>query len=387
MPSRLCRKKNYELGPGWRRRLDSRHYSSNRITQRLREVKLMILLLSESDVAGILSMSDGVRVVERALEQHERGANVAMPRVSEDVPGGGGAFRVMSAILPDMGFFGLKTLTGYPGRRVPGETYFVVLLFECGTGALRAMIAGNRLTGIRTGAATGVAAKYLSRSQSRVLGIIGAGVQARYQVSALKEVRPLTEVRVFDVDAGRAELFAQEIALDFQIAACPVRQAREAVSGCDLIVTVTPATAPVLDGHWIDEGTHVSGVGANTPNKKELDGTSFRRSRIVVDFREQALQEAGDLQEALRTGAIEEAAIAAQLGEVITGRKAGRETERQITLFKSVGMAVEDVATATFAYQQALAKGVGTYVQLDPRASAASYERVMPLVAPGNPLQ
>jgi ornithine cyclodeaminase/alanine dehydrogenase-like protein (mu-crystallin family) len=293
----------------------------------------------------------------------------------------------MSAILPDMGFFGLKTLTGYPGRRIAGETYFVVLLFDGEGGALRAVMAGSRLTGIRTGAATGVAAKYLSRPQSHVLGIIGAGVQARYQVSAVKEVRPLTEVRVFDLDAGRAEAFAQEIELDLQVSARAVRHAREAVAECDLVVTVTSAKAPVLDGHWLEEGSHLSGVGSNTPSKRELDGTAFRRSRIVVDFREQALQEAGDLQDALATGAIQPDAIAAELGEVTTGRKVGRENDRQITLFKSVGMAIEDVATATFAYQQALAAGVGTFVQLDPAGVTAPPARVTRLVAPGNPLQ
>ena len=118
----------------------------------------MILVLSESDVAAALSMSDGVRLVEQALQQHAIGGGVVMPRISADLPGNAGAFRVMSAIVPDLGFFGLKTLTGYPGRRTPGETYFAVLLFSCDNGALRAMIAGNRLTGIRTGAATGVAA-------------------------------------------------------------------------------------------------------------------------------------------------------------------------------------------------------------------------------------
>ena len=348
----------------------------------------MILLLSESDIAGILSMSDGVRVVEQALQQHSRGGSVAMPRVSADVPGGnGGAFRVMSAILPETGFFGLKTLTGYPGRRIAGETYFAILLFDCGNGALRAIMAGSRLTGIRTGAATGVAAKHLSRRQSHILGVIGAGVQARYQVSAIKEVRTLTEVRVFDLDPGRAEIFAQEIELDLQISARAVHHAREAVAECDLVVTVTSAKTPVLDGHWLEEGSHLSGVGSNTPSKRELDATAFQRSRIVVDFAEQALQEAGDLQEALTTGAIQRDAIAAELGEVITGQKAGRENDRQITLFKSVGMAIEDVATATFAYQQALAAGVGTFVQLDPAGVTAPRARVTRLVAPGNPLQ
>src|SRR5436190_8923658 len=177
----------------------------------------MILLLSETDVASVISMGDGVRVVEEALRHHAGGGGVVLPRISADVPGNGGAFRIMPAIMPEIEFFGLKTLTGYPGRRLPGETYFAVMLFSCDTGALRAIVAGNRLTGIRTGAATGVAAKHLSRADSRVLGIIGAGVQGRYQVAALLEVRPVEQVRVFDIDALKAEKFAREIELDFQV--------------------------------------------------------------------------------------------------------------------------------------------------------------------------
>ena len=341
------------IGHALRTRLDSR-----------REVRFMILLLSENDIAGILSMADGIRVVEQAFRQHADGASVAMPRVSADVPGGGGAFRVMSAILPQAGFFGLKTLTGYPGRRTPGETYFAMLLFACESGALRAIVAGNRLTGIRTGAATGVAAKYLSRPDSRVLGIVGAGTQARYQVSALREVRALSEVRVFDIDASKAEAFAREIELDFQVRARAVGQAREAVAGCDLVVTVTASKFPVIDGAWLEEGTHLSAVGSNAPAKREVDPTAFQRSRVVVDFPDQALQEAGDLIDALDAGVIRADALD-DLGEVVAGRKPGRQDNRQITLFKSVGMAIEDVATATFAYRQAMAAGIGTVVQLD----------------------
>jgi ornithine cyclodeaminase/alanine dehydrogenase-like protein (mu-crystallin family) len=338
----------------------------------------MVLLLSETDIAGIISMRDGVRVVEQALSQHCLGGGVVLPRISTDVPGGGGAFRVMSAIAPEMGFFGLKTLTGYPGRRIAGETYFAILLFSCDTGALRAIIAGNRLTGIRTGAATGVAAKFLSRADSRVLGVIGSGVQARYQVAALKEVRPLSEVRVFDLEPAKAETFAREIELDFQIDARAVASAQEAVTGCDLVATVTASKVPVFDGRWLDEGAHLSGVGSNAPNKRELDGTSFRRSKIVVDFKDQALQEAGDLQEALRTGAISQDAIYAELGEIITGKKSSRENDSEITLFKSVGMAIEDVATATFAYQQAVAAGIGTYIELDGAGTSAVRNGVFP---------
>lgn len=322
----------------------------------------MILVLSESDVASAMSMADGVRVVEQALHQHALGGGVVVPRISVDLPGNGGAFRVMSAILPDTGFFGLKTLTGYPGRRLAGETYFAVLLFSCDNGALRAVIAGDKLTGIRTGAATGVAARYLSRENSHVLGIIGAGVQARYQVAALKEVRPLTQVRVFDLDADKARGFARQIESDLEIEARTVAHAREAVVGCDLVVTITASKTPVFDADWLDEGVHISGAGSNTPAKCELDAAVFRRSKIVVDFRDQALKEAGDLQAAIRARAITEESIHAELGELLTGGKPRREHAREITLFKSVGMAVEDIATASFVYQQALAVGLGSRI-------------------------
>jgi alanine dehydrogenase len=281
-----------------------------------------------------------------------------------------------------MGFFGLKTLTGYPGRRLAGETYFAILLFGCDTGALRAIMAANTLTGIRTGAATGVAAKYLSRPNSQVLGIIGAGVQGRFQVAALKEVRPLKEVRVFDIDSVKAEAFAREVELDLQLAARAVGHPRDAVTGSDLVVTATAAKSPVFDGRWLDEGAHVSGIGSNAPNKKELDNTVFQRSRIVVDFRDQALQEAGDLQEALRTESIQQGAIYAELGEVITGQKPGRQNDLEITLFKSVGMAIEDIAMASFVYQQALAAGVGSELDLDGLSLAAPKESLPHLVVP-----
>lgn len=334
----------------------------------------MVLLLSESDVANSLSMADGVTVVEQTFAQHGSGGHVVMPRISVDVPGNGGAFRVMSAILPELGFFGLKTLTGYPGRRLPGETYFAVLLFSCETGALRAIIAGNRLTGVRTGAASAVAAKYLARPESRVLGIIGAGVQARYQVGALLEVRPVDDIRIFDLDAAKAESFAREIENTFEVSARPVSRARDAVAECDLVVTATAAKTPVFDGGWLEPGTHVSGVGANSPAKRELDAITLRNSKIVVDFRDQVLQEAGDIQEALRSGAIQQDGIYAELGEVVTGAKPGRADNAEITVFKSVGMATEDMATASFAYRQALAAGIGTRIELD---GAALVERAV----------
>jgi alanine dehydrogenase len=337
----------------------------------------MILVLSETDVTSALTMADGVRLVEQALHRHATDGGAVIPRISADLPGNGGAFRVMPAILPDLGVFGLKTLTGYPGRRLPGETYFAVLLFTCESGALRAIISANRLTGIRTGAASGVAAKYLSREDSHVLGVIGAGVQARYQVAAINEVRALTEIRVFDADRAKAVAFARELEADLQVTARPVDEARAAVSGCDLVVTITTAKTPVFDGRWLEDGTHVTGAGSNTPAKRELDDVVFQRSKIVVDFKEQALIEAGDLQAALKSGAIQPDAIHAELGEIIAGSKPGRANKQEITLFKSVGMAIEDLATATFAYQRALTLGIGTQLHLENTVAEESVNPVL----------
>jgi ornithine cyclodeaminase/alanine dehydrogenase len=329
----------------------------------------MVLLLSEADVARTMSMRDAIDQLERAFRQHAAGSAIVTPRTGATIPGEGGMFRVMSAILPEEGFFGLKTLTGYPGRRRPGETYFVVLLFGCDHGALRAVIAGNRLTGMRTGAATGLAAKYMARRDARTLGVFGGGVQGFYQIAALNEVRKLEDVRIFDIEQDKAGRFARQVADDLGLKARAVGEPREAVAGCDLVVTATAAKAPVFDGGWLEPGTHVSGIGANSPAKRELDHATFARSRIVVDFKDQVLDEAGDLQDALKSGAISESSIQAELADLVVDRKRGRTNDQEITLFKSVGMAIEDIAVATFLYEQAAAKGIGQRLALEEASS------------------
>jgi alanine dehydrogenase len=325
----------------------------------------MTLVLSEADVTEAISMADGVRLVEHAFQQHAEGHAVLLPRLGLDLPGNGGSFRVMCATMPAVGVFGLKTLTGYPGKRLPGETYFVLLLFSGETGALRAVMAAAHLTGIRTGAATGVAAKYLARADATVLGVFGAGVQARQQIAALMTVRPISSIKIFDVDQVKARSLAAQLSDQFKVNARSVASARETVAQSDLVVTATTSREPVFSGDWLEEGTHVSGIGANSPSKRELDGATFRRGKIVVDFREQTLQEAGDLRQALSTGAITIDNVHAELGEIITGRKEGRSSDREITVFKAVGIAVEDIATAAHVYEQAVAKGLGTHIALD----------------------
>jgi alanine dehydrogenase len=327
----------------------------------------MVLVLSENDVCQTISTADSVRLVEQSMGQYAAGETMLLPRMSLDLPNGGGAFRVMSAAMPMLHTFGLKTLTGFPGKRVKGETYFVLLLFSTESGALRAVIAAEYLTGLRTGAATGVAAKYLARENASVLGIFGAGAQAKYQVAALNAVRPLTEVKVFTRNQERAKDFAAELSNEFDVPAHVAATSRETVAGSDLVVTATTAREPVFQGEWLAPGTHVSGIGANTPVKRELDNHTFLRSKLVVDFKKQALAEAGDLKEALETGAISADHVYAELGELVIGKKQGRANDQEVTTFKSVGVAIQDIATAAYVYEQAKIKGLGTRLCLTAR--------------------
>jgi len=325
----------------------------------------MVRVLTESDVARAISMADAVRLVEEGLRRHAMGEAVVLPRLSLDLPGDGGAFRVMAASLPSMSAFGLKTLTGYPGRREPNETYFVLLLFSGTKGALRAIMAARHLSGMRTGAATAVAAKYLARKDGSVLGLFSAGTQARYQVEGLLTVRPVRQIKVHDIDGRKAEAFAENLQKDFGVEAWACSSPLDTVRGSDLVVTATTSREPAFRGEWLDSGTHASGIGSNSPAKQELDALTFKRSKIVVDFREQVLAEAGDLMSALKAGVITQEDIHAELGEIVVGKKEGRCREEEITLFKSVGTAVQDIATAAFVYEQAVGRGLGHELSLE----------------------
>jgi hypothetical protein len=276
-----------------------------------------------------------------------------MPRISADRERR--AFRIMSAIMPETGFFGLKTLTGYPGRRLAGETYFAVL-FSCDTGALRAVVAGNQLTGIRTGAATGVARKYLSRENSQVLGVIVAGVQGRYQVAALLAVRPIQEIRVFDIDTAKARR-SRGRSLDFQVEARMVTQVRDAVAGCDLIVTATAAKAPVFEGQWLEDGAS-EWDGLQHPGQAGARRRRLQQEHDRRRLQEQALQEAGDLRR--RCGREPSSRPSTSSWATSSrGRNPAGDTIRDHAL--QVGRDGDrDIAMATFAYQKALAAGLGT---------------------------
>lgn len=318
----------------------------------------MALVLKESEVASVLTMADGVRLVEESFRQHAAGATTLAPRLVMKLEGDAGNFRVMAAIVPGMGGFGLKTLTGTPGKRAPESTYFAMLYFDVATGALLSIMPGTHITGIRTGAASGVATRYLAREDARVLGLFGAGFQGRNQVAAIREVRDIQSVKIFDVSSGAAESLASALR-DDGLEAIVSSSPEEVVRGSDVIASATTAKEPPILGAWLEPGVHVNAAGANAPVKREIDPEGFARARVVVDFREQVLGEAGDLMHAIESGAIVPEDVAVELGEVVTGAAPGRTTDDEITLFKSVGVAIEDIAVASHVYEAAKEKGLG----------------------------
>jgi alanine dehydrogenase len=326
----------------------------------------MIVFLSENDVQTAITMPEALTIVEEAFRDYALGQATVLPRVSQIMPGTTGLFRILGATLPRQEMFGLKTLTGFPGRRLENEVYFAILLFEMGSGALRAVISANYLTGLRTGAASGVAAKYLARDDARSLGMVGAGVQAWYQAEALCAVRDIRTVKVFSRNKSKAEAFALRLQTKLCVDAVAVDSAEEAVRNSDLVIAATSASEPVIQGAWLKPGTHVSGIGANTPPKKELDPTCFENVRVVADSREQVIAECGDLRGAIEGGTVKADVVYAELGELAAGLKEGRTSTEEITIFKSVGVGLQDIAVAAALFETVERRSLGT--TLDPFA-------------------
>ncbi len=322
----------------------------------------MVLILTERDVAEVLSMGDAVRLLEESFRLHAEGRTSLAPRLVMPLEGDAGNFRIMAAVIPDRNGFGLKTLTGTPGKRAPEDTWFALLYFDWTTGALRAVMPGGHITGTRTGAASGVATRYLAREDASVLGLIGAGFQGRNQVAAVREVRDIRKIRIHDAVPAAAESLAAAL-VEEGVEAAVVATAEEAVRGSDVVCAATTTRSPVIQAEWLSPGMHVNSVGANAPVKREVAGPVFARCRVVPDFQAQVLEEAGDLMAAIRDGAFAVSDVHAELGDIVAGKAPGREGD-EITLFKSVGVAIEDVACASHIHEQALARGLGQRVNL-----------------------
>lgn len=324
----------------------------------------MVLVLSGKDLRETLSMKEAISAVEEGFRSSK--SAVVPRRIPLNIPEHEGLFLYMPAYVSDLRALVVKEVSVHknnPGRGLP-TVRGTVLLNDPEDGSLLAIMDGAILTAIRTGATTGVATKYLARGDSAVLGIFGAGVQARTQLEAVAEVRHIKLTRVFDVHRFRAEKFSVEMSRELGIDVIPAGSPEEVLSGADIIVTATTSKTPVFSGELVEEGMHINGVGSHTPDARELDTSTIVKSRLIVDSREACLEEAGDVIIPIREGAISESHIKADLGEVVRGDKDGRKNDKEITVFKSVGLALEDAVVALRAYKIASEKGFGRPVEL-----------------------
>ncbi len=315
----------------------------------------MPLYLTEAEVNEVLTMELALESVEEAFRLMSEGGATNPPRSRIRLPDGG-LFNFMCAAAPGAGVMGLKAYGVTRGNPVR----FYVQLFSTDTGELLALLEAGDLGQVRTGAASGVATKYMARENSATVGVIGSGYQARTQLEAVCAVRPIESVRVFSRTAERRERFATRMGERLGIDIAPVDSGEECVADADVVITMTSTNRPVLNGEWLSEGTHINAAGANHWMRRELDGNAVRRSDVIVtDEIEQAKLECGDLIYPAELGSIRWEQVRS-LADVVGGTAPGRNSDADITLFESQGLAVQDITTGIRIYQLALEKGIGS---------------------------
>ena len=317
----------------------------------------MTLYLTESDVERILTMPDALRVVEDAFQEMGRHAAINRPRQRVRAPTG--LLHIMPAGLPTRGYLGFKYYTAFEPR-----TRFWFHLIDAHTGDLLAVMQADRLGQQRTGAASGVATKYLARADASVVGIIGVGWQAESQLQAICLTRPIRVIKCYGRDAARRNAFAQKMSAQLKIQVRAVESAEDAARDSDIVITATSSRDPVLLGEWLAPGAHVNAIGANRAQARETDDRVLARSAFVcVDSLEQAKLEAGDLIAPIERGVSSWTRVR-ELGEVVAGKTSGRIERDDITFFKSLGIALEDVAVGAWVYERARERKIGRAIVL-----------------------
>ena len=311
----------------------------------------MALFFTEEDVARLLTMDDAVSAVEDAFRQLGEGSAVNHPRARVGLPGT--MLHVMPAGSAEWGLLGLKA---YIATRTGAR--FLFHLYDA-SGQLQAVMEADRLGQMRTGAASGVATRFLAREDAATVGMYGTGAHARSQLEAVAAVRTLSRVRVFGRDGERRRRFCEEMSESLGLDVQPTDAPEEIPVGADILITATTSREPVLRGDWLRPGQHINAVGVNFAYKREVDGEVVRRSSfIVVDSKEQARLECGDLVAPVSEGELEWGDVS-ELGQVVCGKSSGRRTDEDITLFESQGIAIEDVAVARRVFELGRERGVG----------------------------
>jgi len=317
----------------------------------------MALFLSEADVKKVLTMPMALEGVESAHRDLALGQALDTPRARSRLPQT--ALHILQGALPAQGVLGYKAYTSNrSGNR------FLVHLFDAATGQLRAVIEADYLGMIRTGATSGLAARWLARPGAKVAGVFGAGWQAEGHVRAICAALPLERVKVFSRRADKLQAFCQRLSEATGVAVEPAGSAEATVRGSDLLGTVTTAAQPLFDAEWLEPGTHINAAGSNALIRQELSEAVFKRCALItVDAVPTALAEAGDLLPLLEKGRLHPRQLV-ELGEVIVARHPGRSSDQEITVFESQGMAIQDLAVALRVLRAAEAQGLGTAIPM-----------------------
>jgi len=327
-----------------------------------------MLLLTAEDVRKALPMNEAIEAMKSAYAALSNGRAVVPLRTRLPIPNSEALSLFMPAYVhsADSQALAIKVVSLFPTNPARGLAYIqaAVLVFDPETGRAIALLEGSSLTAIRTGAAGGAAIDLLARKDSKVATIFGAGAQGRTQLEAACTAREIETAFIFDADSDKASAFAKEmkgkstITKDIHVAS----SAREAIENADIICTATTSTQPVFDDKDLKAGTHISAVGSYTPDMQEVSAETLQRAKIFVDSRSASLEEAGDLIQPIRAGLFDESHICGELGEVVLGIKSGRQSQEEITYFKSVGIAVQDAMAAQVALDNARKMDIGREV-------------------------
>ncbi len=327
---------------------------------------MKIVVLNHAEVTELLPMEACIPIMAQALTALAN-EQVHQPlRMVVQPPNAAGVMALMPAYMSgEQAAYGLKAVCVFHKNPTLGKDAHQgsVMLFSAETGELLALMNASAITAIRAAAVSGVATQLLAREEAGDVAIIGSGVQARSHLAAMAAVRPLKRIRVASRTIENARKFATEMTSRYNFPIEPVEGVEAAVKDADLIVTTTTAAEPILQRKWIAPGAHLNVVGSSIPTTREVDTATMAAACLFVDRRESTLNEAGDYLFAMRAGAIGPEHIRAEIGELLIGARPGRTTADEITLFKSLGLAVEDLAAAEYVYRQAQEKQIGTWVE------------------------
>lgn len=324
-----------------------------------------VILLNDQEVASLVSFEENMRMIEQAFSDYNQGKSHVFPVVREPITKHDGIFGIKSGYLETQGVLGFKAGGFWTKNKDEGlaNHQSTICLFNPLTGQLRALVAANFVTQIRTAAIGAIGCKYLARPDSRILAVIGTGQQGRNQLEAtLRVLSEIEEIRLYDVYKPSAEALAIDMAKytkKIRITDNP----KQACCGADVIITATSSFQPIVMDEWIQPGTHINAIGTDTRGKKELDSAIFKRATVVVDNLAQCCY-LGECQHAYDAGILSQNSIRAEIGEIINNTKQGRMTAEEVTVFDTTGVAIQDLATAGYALEEAVRRGIGSQITI-----------------------